>query len=52
MSKRRNFSMEQKLQIIREAETEGMLATCRKFEIAQSFFYRWESLSVSMISST
>ena len=41
MSKRRSFSKEQKLQILREAETEGMLATCRKHEIAQSLFYRW-----------
>jgi len=42
MSKRRNFSVEQKLQILREAESEGMLATCRKYEIAQSLFYRWK----------
>ena len=42
MSKRRSFSKEQKLQILREAETEGMLATCRKFEIAQSLYYRWK----------
>ena len=42
MSKRRSFSVEQKLQIIREAETEGMLATCRKHEIAQSLYYRWK----------
>lgn len=36
MSKRRSFTKEQKLQILREAESEGMLATCRKHEIAQS----------------
>jgi len=30
------------MQILREAETEGMLATCRKHEIAQSLFYRWK----------
>ena len=42
MSKRRSFSMEQKLQILREAETDGMVATCRKYEIAQSLFYRWK----------
>ncbi len=42
MSKRRSFTKEQKLQILREAETEGMLATCRKHEIAQSLFYRWK----------
>jgi len=42
MSKRRSFTKEQKLQILREAETEGMLATCRKHEIAQSLYYRWK----------
>jgi len=42
MSKRRSFTKEQKLQILREAETEGMLATCRKYEIAQSLYYRWK----------
>ena len=42
MSKRRSFTKEQKLQILREAESEGMLATCRKHEIAQSLFYRWK----------
>ena len=42
MSKRRSFTREQKMQILREAETEGMLATCRKHEIAQSLFYRWK----------
>jgi putative transposase len=42
MSKRRSFTKEYKLQILREAETEGMLATCRKYEIAQSLFYRWK----------
>jgi putative transposase len=42
MSKHRSFTKEQKMQILREAETEGMLATCRKHEIAQSLFYRWK----------
>ena len=42
MSKRRSFTKEQKLQILRESESEGMLATCRKHEIAQSLFYRWK----------
>ena len=42
MSKRRSFTKEQKLQILREAESEGMLATCRKHEIAQSLYYRWK----------
>lgn len=42
MSKRRSFTVEQKLAIIREAEEFGMLATCRKHEIAQSLYYRWK----------
>ena len=42
MPKRRSFSAEQKMQILREAESEGMLNTCRKYEIAQSLFYRWK----------
>ena len=42
MSKRRSFTKEQKMQILREAESEGMLATCRKYEIAQSLYYRWK----------
>jgi transposase-like protein len=43
MSKRRTFSIKQKLQVLREAESEGMLNTCRKYEIAQSLFYRWKN---------
>lgn len=40
--KRRKFSPEQKMRILQEAESEGMLATCRKHQIAQSLFYRWK----------
>lgn len=40
--KRRSFSPEQKFKILQEAESEGMLATCRKHQIAQSLFYRWK----------
>jgi len=40
--KRRKFSPPQKLKILQEAESEGMLATCRKHKIAQSLFYRWK----------
>lgn len=43
MKKKRIFSVEQKMQILREAEEHGMLATCRKYEIAQSLYYRWKS---------
>ena len=42
MSKHRSFTKEQKMQILREAESEGMLATYRKHEIAQSLYYRWK----------
>ena len=40
--KRRKFSPPQKVKILQEAESEGMLATCRKHKIAQSLFYRWK----------
>ena len=43
MKKKRTFTPEQKMQILREAEENGMLATCRKHEIAQSLFYRWKN---------
>jgi transposase-like protein len=43
MKKKRIFSVEQKMQILREAEEHGMLATCRKYEIAQSLYYRWKN---------
>ena len=43
MKKKRSFTVEQKMQILREADENGMLATCRKYEIAQSLYYRWKS---------
>jgi transposase-like protein len=43
MSKRRSFSIEQKMQIIREVDTAGMVATLRKYEISHSLFYRWKN---------
>lgn len=43
MGKRRSFSIEQKMQIIREVDTAGMVATLRKYEISHSLFYRWKS---------
>jgi len=42
-SKRRSFTTARKMKILREAESEGMLTTCRKYEIAQSLFYRWKN---------
>lgn len=43
MKKKRVFSVEQKMQILREAEEHGMLVTCRKHEIAQSLYYQWKN---------
>ena len=43
MKKKRNFTVEEKVQILREAEEHGMLATCRKYDIVQSLFYRWKN---------
>jgi len=42
MKKKRTFTVEQKMQILREAEEHGMLATCRKHDLSQSLFYRWK----------
>lgn len=39
---RRHFSVEQKMQILREAESEGMLSTCRRHDLSQALFYRWK----------
>ena len=43
MKRKRVFSVEQKMEILRDAEENGMLATCRKYEIAQSLYYRWKN---------
>jgi transposase-like protein len=42
MSKRRAFTREKKLEILRYAEDHGMVATCREYELSQSLFYRWK----------
>jgi len=39
---RRHFSVEQKMQILRESESEGMLSTCRRHDLSQALFYRWK----------
>ena len=39
---RRHFTVDQKIQILREGESEGMVHTCRKYEISQALFYRWK----------
>jgi transposase-like protein len=38
MKKKRNFTVEEKVQILREAEEHGVLDSCRKFNIVQSLF--------------
>jgi transposase-like protein len=43
MGKRRSFSIEQKMQILREADSTGMVTTLRKYEISHSLFYRWKN---------
>jgi transposase-like protein len=42
MKKKRVFSVDQKMTILREADQNGMLSTCRKYEITQSLFYHWK----------
>jgi len=40
---RRSFSVEQKLQIIQEAEQNGITQTVRKHNLAHSVFLRWKN---------
>jgi transposase-like protein len=41
--KRRQFSVEQKLQIIQEADHEGITQTLRKHNLSHSVFLRWKN---------
>ncbi|HJS55618.1 MAG TPA: transposase [Chitinophagaceae bacterium] len=41
--KRRKFSVEEKLQIIQEAEEMGITPTLRKYNLANSLLLRWRS---------
>jgi transposase-like protein len=43
MKKKRVFTVEEKMVILREVEQNGMLVTCRKHEIAQSLYYHWKN---------
>jgi len=43
MKKKRVFTAEEKMQIIREAEEVGTTETCRKHDLANSLFYRWRN---------
>lgn len=40
-TRRKKRSPEEKLSILREGETYGVAATCRKHGIADSMFYKW-----------
>lgn len=39
----RKYEVEEKLQILREGETQGVEVTCRKFQIARSLYYTWKN---------
>ena len=41
-TKRRSWSVEQKLQVIQEADQYGLTETLRKYNLAQSLFHRWK----------
>ncbi|HMG67136.1 MAG TPA: transposase [Chitinophagaceae bacterium] len=41
--KRRQFSVEQKLQIIQEADQEGVTQALRKHNLSHSVFLRWKN---------
>ena len=44
MSKiRRKFSLEEKLQILSEADQNGIEVTIRKHQLARSLYYKWKS---------
>ena len=44
MSKsKRKFQQEEKLQILREGESNGVDITCRKYQISRSLFYNWKN---------
>jgi len=40
---RRKFQVEEKLQILREGENQGVELTCRKYQISRSLFYNWKN---------
>ena len=39
---KRNWSVEQKVQILQEAEHNGLTETLRKYNLSQSLFYKWK----------
>ena len=43
MKNRRKFSSEEKLEILRETEQQGIEATLRKYNLARSLYYNWKN---------
>ena len=43
MGAKRKFTPEEKLQILREAEQQGLEQTLRKHNLARSLYYRWKN---------
>lgn len=40
---KRKFQVDEKLQILREGESQGVELTCRKYQISRSLFYNWKN---------
>lgn len=40
---RRKFSLEEKLQIIHEADQRGIELTLRKYQLSRSLYYKWKN---------
>lgn len=40
---RRKFSLEEKLQIIHEADHQGIEVTIRKYQLSKSLYYKWKN---------
>ena len=38
----RRWSKKEKLTILKEAEQEGVVQTCRKFDVSSTTFYHWK----------
>lgn len=41
--KNRKYELDEKLQILREGEINGIEVTCRKYRVARSLFYNWKN---------
>lgn len=39
---KRKWSVEQKLQILQQAETQGIEVTLRQYQLSDSLFYKWK----------